>query len=95
MWWYTQRPCVDQAVVTRLTGEIAALSGLILSLSTAPTTVESKVISYTVNGRQVTLKSSADPGEAIPALVRARDSLLVALARATAGGIPIFYGVPR
>lgn len=85
----------DQATITRIEAELAAIEGLILKLSNAPTIIEQKIISYTVHGRQVTLKSSADPGEAIPALVRARDSLLVALARATAGGIPIFYGVPR
>jgi hypothetical protein len=84
-----------QARIDQLTAEIAAISTLIVQLAHAPTTVESKVISYTVNGRQVTLKSSADPGQAIPTLRHARDSMLVDLARCEAGGIPLFYGVPR
>lgn len=84
----------DQARIDQIKAEIAAIGGLILKLGQAPTTVESKIISYTVNGRQVTLKSSADPGVAIPALRKSRDSLLVDLARCEAGGIQIFYGVP-
>lgn len=87
--------CCSAAYITQLETDIANLSALIAQLSTQPVVQPSKVISYTVNGRQITLNSISDPGQAIPLLIAERRKLYVELARCEAGGIQIFYGVPR
>ena len=83
-----------QVYIDRLTSEIAALTALIMNLSEAPLSTVARVVSYTVHGRQVTVNSTTT-AEILPQIRKDRDSLMVELARAEAGGVQVFYGVPR
>lgn len=84
----------SQEHIDRLKAEIAGYTELLAKLAAAPLAFENKILNYTVNGRQVTYRSATDIAQAIPALTKTRQALLVELARCEAGGIQVFYGVP-
>ena len=94
MWCCPPSDPLRALLIAAYTEELKALHALLLEISKAPLSTVHKVVSYTVQGRQVSFSNSTS-AEVLPSLRKDLYSLSVAIRRETRGGVPISYGVPR